>query len=163
MFSHAICSFGEMILLIVGDGPAREMLEERAKTLHIEDKVIFTGMVDPAEVQEYYQLGDVFVCASTSESQGLTYVEAAANGLPLLCRSDLCLKDVIRQGENGYEYTNEEEFISGVRSILENEEWRREAGKLSEEVADGFDKSSFGNAIEAVYRSVNNEKKGSGK
>ncbi|MEE0969405.1 MAG: glycosyltransferase, partial [Clostridia bacterium] len=82
--------------LIVGDGPAREDLEARCKKLGISSCVVFTGMVKPEEVQKYYQLGDVFVSASTSETQGLTYVEAAANGLPLLCRDDLCLKDVLR-------------------------------------------------------------------
>lgn len=51
-------------------------------------------MVPPDEVHTYYQLGDIFVSASTSETQGLTYVEAAANGLPLLCRRDPCLDEV---------------------------------------------------------------------
>lgn len=72
-------------LLIVGDGPARNELEEMAHSWDIDDKVIFTGAVDPLEVNTFYQLGDVFVSASTSETQGLTYVEAAANGLPLVC------------------------------------------------------------------------------
>ena len=76
--------------LIVGDGPAREDLEKQAKQLGVEQQVIFTGKVPPSEVQNYYQLGDVFVSASTSETQGLTYIEAAANGLPLLCRQDDC-------------------------------------------------------------------------
>ena len=158
LFSKALKHFGDMVFLIVGDGPAKEQLRRCAEELGVADKVIFAGMVDPAEVQEYYQLGDVFVCASTSESQGLTYVEAAANGLPLLCRSDLCLKDVIRRGENGYEYTNEEEFLNGVDAILKDPAWRASAGELSREIAEGFDKTAFGNAIEEVYRSVNKEK-----
>ena len=154
LFARAAENNDSLMFLIVGDGPAREELEHKAKELGVEDKVIFTGMVDPASVQEYYQLGDLFVSASTSETQGLTYVEAAANGLPLLCRKDRCLDDVIIEGENGYEYTSAEEFLEEIANIAADPEWRRIAGKKSEEIAAAFDKSSFGEAVEKVYESV---------
>ena len=154
LFARAAEKNDSLVFLIVGDGPAREELEHKAKELGVEDKVIFTGMVDPASVQEYYQLGDLFVSASTSETQGLTYVEAAANGLPLLCRKDRCLDDVIIEGENGYEYTSAEEFLEEIANITLDPEWRKIAGKKSEEIAAAFDKSSFGEAVEKVYESV---------
>ena len=154
LFARAAENNDSLMFLIVGDGPAREELEHKAKELGVEDKVIFTGMVDPASVQEYYQLGDLFVSASTSETQGLTYVEAAANGLPLLCRKDRCLDDVIIEGENGYEYTSAEEFLEEIANITLDPEWRKIAGKKSEEIAAAFDKSSFGEAVEKVYESV---------
>jgi len=140
--------------LIVGDGPARADLEKLAKELGVQEHVIFTGMVPPAEVQNYYQLGDVFVSASTSETQGLTYIEAAANGLPLLCRQDDCLADVLQEGENGYEYTSAEEFLNAIDAVMEDKEWRAAAAKRSEEIAATFDKKNFGDAIEDVYESV---------
>ncbi len=140
--------------LIVGDGPAKESLEKQARELGIEGLVIFTGMVEPSEVQEYYQLGDIFVSASTSETQGLTYIEAAANGLPLLCREDKCLDDVIRQGENGYEYEDEDEFFEIIQEIADNPDWIDKAGKRSEEIAATFDKEAFGDAIEKLYESI---------
>lgn len=82
-------------LVFVGDGPYRETLEMKAKEYGVEQSVIFTGMVSPKEVASYYQIGDLFVSASTSETQGMTYDEALAGGVPLLCRKDDCLKDVI--------------------------------------------------------------------
>lgn len=154
LFARAAEMNDSLVFLIVGDGPAREELQETAEKLGVGKKVIFTGMVDPSEVQDYYQLGDLFVSASTSETQGLTYVEAAANGLPLLCRKDRCLEDVIKQGENGYEYTSAEEFLEDIANIAADPEWRRIAGKRSEEIASSFDKSAFGEAIEKVYESV---------
>lgn len=140
--------------LIVGDGPAREDLQKQAKQLGIAEYVIFTGMVPPSEVQNYYQLGDIFVSASTSETQGLTYIEAAANGLPLLCRQDDCLADVLEEGENGYEYTSAEEFLEAIDTMMDDEDWRAAAAKRSEEIAASFDKKAFGEAIETVYESV---------
>ena len=140
--------------LIVGDGPAREDLQKQAKKLGIAESVIFTGMVPPAEVQNYYQLGDIFVSASTSETQGLTYIEAAANGLPLLCRQDDCLADVLEEGENGYEYTSAEEFLEAIDTMMDDQDWRAAAARRSEEIAASFDKKAFGEAIEHVYESV---------
>lgn len=154
LFADALTKHENLVFLVVGDGPNRKNLEKQVKQLGIEDHVIFTGMVDPSEVHVYYQLGDVFVSASTSETQGLTYIEAAANGLPLLCRQDLCLKDVIRQGENGYEYEDASAFIEYMDMMLENPEWMENAGKRSEEIARTFDKDAFGDAVEAVYETV---------
>ncbi len=140
--------------LIVGDGPARENLEQLAEQLEVREHVIFTGMVPPSQVQNYYQLGDVFVSASTSETQGLTYIEAAANGLPLLCRQDDCLADVLQEGENGYEYTSAEEFLNAIDTVMEDPQWRAAAARRSQEIAASFDKKNFGQAIEMVYESV---------
>ncbi len=153
-YAKAVAKNDKLMFLIVGDGPAKEGLEKLSEELGVSDSVIFTGMVDPQKVQEYYQLGDVFVSASTSETQGLTYVEAAANGLPLLCRQDDCLKDVIRQGKSGYEYTDIEEFLTDIEVIANDTEWRNAASKYNREIATTFDKHSFGDAIEALYKSV---------
>ncbi|MBQ3192814.1 MAG: glycosyltransferase family 4 protein [Oscillospiraceae bacterium] len=154
LFAEARKQNDSLKFLIVGDGPAREDLEKLAKDLRISEHVIFTGMVPPSEVQNYYQLGDVFVSASTSETQGLTYIEAAANGLPLLCRQDDCLADVLQEGENGYEYTSAEEFLHAIDAVMDDPEWRSAAARRSEEIAASFDKKVFGAAIENVYESV---------
>ena len=72
-------------LLLVGDGPDRPRLEQVAHDLRLEaPAVIFAGMVPPEEVPEWYRLGDLFVSASSSETQGLTYIEALAAGVPAL-------------------------------------------------------------------------------
>ena len=154
LFAEARQKNENLKFLIVGDGPAREDLEKQAKKLGIAEYVIFTGMVPPDEVQNYYQLGDVFVSASTSETQGLTYIEAAANGLPLLCRQDDCLADVLQEGENGYEYTSAEEFLNAIDTVMDDPEWRAAAARRSEEIAASFDKKNFGEAIENIYESV---------
>jgi 1,2-diacylglycerol 3-alpha-glucosyltransferase len=154
LFAEARKSNDLLKFLIVGDGPARDALQKQARELDVEEHVIFTGMVPPSQVQEYYQLGDVFVSASTSETQGLTYIEAAANSLPLLCRQDDCLTDVLQEGENGYEYTSAEEFLRAIDNVMSNPDWRQNAGRRSEEIAAAFDKKAFGNAIESIYGSV---------
>ena len=154
LLSVALSHNPKLTMLIVGDGPARKELEELAVQLGVADHVIFTGMVSPSEVHIYYQLGDVFVSASTSETQGLTYIEAAANGLPLLCRRDPCLDGVLVEGRNGYEYEAEQEFCELLDTITGNPEWCRDAGAQSAEIAAAFDKNQFADKIEDVYETV---------
>ena len=154
LFARAREENPNLKFLIVGDGPARKELEELARKLEIRQHVIFTGMVPPDKVQQYYQLGDLFVSASTSETQGLTYIEAAANGLPLLCRQDDCLTDVLMDGLNGYEYTCEEEFLRAIDAMMADPAWRENAARRSEEIAASFDKRVFADHMETIYQSV---------
>lgn len=154
LFAEALENEPDLVFLLVGDGPAREDLERQAQELGVRDHVIFTGMVEPSQVQNYYQLADLFISASTSETQGLTYIEAAANGLPLVCRQDDALADVLKEGENGYEYTDTESFLRSIEEVLDDPQWRAEASKRSEEIAATFDKKTFGEAIENIYKSV---------
>lgn len=153
-FAEALRHNPNLTFMIVGDGPDKAHLEKQAQELEIDGNVIFTGMVDPKEVQKYYQLADVFVNASTSETQGLTYIEAAANGLPLLCRKDPCLMDVIKDGVNGYEYTNLSGFLERLNDILMNPEWRKNASEQSERIAESFDKEHFVESIEDIYEEI---------
>lgn len=154
LFAQAKAHNSRLLLLFVGDGPARQELEETAQRLGVSRFVIFTGMVPPEEVHTYYQLGDVFVSASTSETQGLTYVEAAANGLPLLCRKDPCLDGVLVEGRNGWEYEAQEEFCEILDAMLSNPELCHTAGTQSEQIAAAFDKSNFAEKIEDIYETV---------
>ena len=140
--------------VIVGDGPYRKKLEKKVAKIGLEKYVIFTGMIPADEVYKYYQLGDVFVCASTSETQGLTYVEALAAGLPLVCKKDDCLVGIIDNGINGYTFENEKEFTNSVRTILDNESLKKKMGKKSFEKSMAFSKEEFGAKIEQLYKLI---------
>ena len=107
-----------IVLLIGGDGPYKKNIEQKVKKLKMEKYVRFLGMIPPENTYKYYQLGDVFVCASTSETQGITYIEALACGVPLVCRYDKCLDGVIEQGYNGYTYKIKKEYVDYIFKIL---------------------------------------------
>lgn len=91
-----------VLCLIVGGGPQLEELKELVKDDHISNYVIFTGPKPSNEVPSYYHLSNVFVSASITETQGLTYIEAMASGIPAVARYDKNLEDVIDDGVNGY-------------------------------------------------------------
>ena len=143
-----------LTLLIVGDGPDRERLEKISESLSLTGKVIFTGMVNPQDVGIYYQLGDVFVCASNSETQGITYIEALASGRPALCRKDECLNQVITDGYNGFQYETYEYFKMHLEYILEDETRKVEMGLRAKETAYLYSTWNFCTMAERLYKEV---------
>ncbi|WP_411337824.1 glycosyltransferase family 4 protein [Ruminococcus gauvreauii] len=144
----------DVTYLIVGDGPCRAELEQESARLGLQGQVVFAGMVKPQEVGDYYQLGDVFVSASNSETQGLTYIEALANALPALCRKDECLEQVIENGCNGYQYQNYEEFQTYLGRLLDDDEYRKEMAFCAAESARRYSAENFGESMERIYRSI---------
>ena len=153
-YTKAVEGHPNLTFLIVGDGPAKDDFQKLSIKLGLENKVIFTGRVDPKEVHEYYKLGDLFVSASVSETQGLTYVEAMANGLPLLCRKDDCLDEVLIEGQNGYTYQTEQEFLSHLTNIINDNDWRKQASEKSLEISQKYDRRNFALSAEKIYQSV---------
>ena len=105
-------------LLIVGDGPDRKRLEGYCADNNLTSRVTFTGRISPEEVYRYYAMGDVFVSASVFEVHSLSYLEALACGLPLVCREDESLKGVLIDGEDGFIYRTEAEFVRAVKTLL---------------------------------------------
>jgi glycogen(starch) synthase len=73
---------GELTLTIVGDGPMRDALVERAEALGVAEKVTVRPGVPPAQVPEIYAAHDVLVHLSSFETFGMTVVEAVGSGLP---------------------------------------------------------------------------------
>lgn len=138
-------------LLLVGDGPVRNDLEQAAAEAGVRDQVLFAGMADPKEIGAYYRLGDLFVSASTSETQGLTYAEALLCGLPLLCRRDTCLDGVVIQGVNGWQYTEEADFAVCAKKFLRHPEWREQMGRSAWIAGQRFSLETFAQEVESAY------------
>lgn len=138
-------------LLIVGDGPEIKELKEYAAEMDVHRNILFVGKVDREFVAQYYQIADVFVSASTSETQGLTYIEALANGIPLLCHRDECLDDVIDEGYNGFQYSNFEQFKAYL-DILEKDGYIDQRYKKSaRDKASQYSTEQFAEQVEQVY------------
>ncbi len=111
--------------VLVGDGPAKDELIELTSTLGLNDKVIFTGKVPLEEVASYYSIADVFVNASISETQGLTYVEAMAASIPVVAKYAPNLAEFIKHGKNGMLLKNDKDFTKTIISVLTNEKLRK--------------------------------------
>ncbi|AQS53254.1 Alpha-monoglucosyldiacylglycerol synthase [Jeotgalibaca dankookensis] len=140
-------------LLIVGDGPNRAELEMYANKLGMSDRVTFTGMIDPLQVASFYQNANLFVSASTSETQGLTYIEALASALPILCRADKAMDDIVIKEKTGFQYHNFEEFEVYLNQMIQNKTLYLNMSAESKTFAHKhYSSEHFGKNVCAIYR-----------
>ncbi len=88
-------------LLIVGEGPERENLEDRLNHMGLNKYVTFTGRIPYEQVPAFLAMADIFVTASASEVHPLSVIEALATGLPVLGIDSPGVGDIIEDGING--------------------------------------------------------------
>ncbi|SHJ39701.1 glycosyltransferase [Parasporobacterium paucivorans] len=140
-------------LLIVGNGPELEFLRHRACEEGIADRVVFTGEVAWNGVENYYALGDAFVCASSSETQGLTYIESLAAGKPILARKDECLEGILQEGINGYGYSTDCDFLESYQKLFSDMKCR-EMKEICKESIQRISLQNFAQTLERTYHKV---------
>jgi glycosyltransferase involved in cell wall biosynthesis len=88
-------------LVIVGDGPERERLEELVSQNKLEASVRFIGFAEPEDMVGWYVAADIFVLPS-SETWGVVVSEALAAGLPVLVSDQVgCHPDMVGEVEVG--------------------------------------------------------------
>jgi len=140
--------------LLIGDGPAREKLEAKASAMGLDDMVIFGGQRPQSEIGLYYQLGDVFLSASQSETQGLTYIEAMAAGLPVIAKADPCLDGILKNGVEGYTFRTRADFLDAMDRVLTDEALRLRMSNAASAAAVRFSAQHFGRQVLSLYYSV---------
>ena len=139
-------------LLIVGDGPDLENYKELAKKLKIDNNVIFTGKVPWVEIPIYYNIGDIFVTASHTETQGLTVIEAMASSLAVVALDDESFRNVVIDSLTGYLFKNKEEYIDKMTILLDNKEKRENMGNQGRINSETYSSKYFAERVLSVYK-----------
>ncbi|HEL1207636.1 TPA: glycosyltransferase family 4 protein [Streptococcus equi subsp. zooepidemicus] len=136
-------------LIIVGDGPYLQALKELAVSLGVEDHVVFTGMIAHDQVGLYYKACDFFISASTSETQGLTYIESLASGKPIIAHGNPYLDDLITDKMFGTLYYAESELSDAIiDAILETPQMNQ---RLLDEKRYEISAQHFGKSVYTFY------------
>jgi 1,2-diacylglycerol 3-alpha-glucosyltransferase len=104
----------DVVLLITGEGPAKEHYMRLVEKKGIGDKVVFTGFVPDEELPSYYAACDVFALASKFETQGLVALEAMAVGKPVACINYRATAEVVKDGVDGYLFENDVESCADI-------------------------------------------------
>ncbi len=95
-------------LTLVGDGPARERLEERSRELGIADRVIFAGTEPEDEVRRYLSEAHIFILPSLVAKDGqmeglpVALMESLACGVPTVASDLSGIPEIVRDGVTGY-------------------------------------------------------------
>ncbi|MFS8525134.1 MAG: glycosyltransferase, partial [Limnochordales bacterium] len=114
-------------LMLVGDGPLREQLEETAAGAGLSGRVHFTGTLTKPEVIDVYHAADLFVIASVTETQGLATLEAMAAGLPVAGVNAPGTADMVEHGVQGLLTPEDPEALAEAALTLLNDDGQRRA------------------------------------
>jgi len=98
---NAVAAADGVRLVIAGDGPDREPLEQEARALGIADRVTFLGSQPRSRVVELFHAADAAILSSSWENFPHTVVEALAVGTPVLAMEAGGVGEVVRDGVNG--------------------------------------------------------------
>lgn len=148
--------------MIIGDGGVREEMEQTTKDLGLEDSAIFTGFLSTDDMPSYYQVGDIFVFASLTETQGLAAVEAMAAGLPVVAIKSSGIEDMVKNGNDGIlTYNNEENFAENVIKLIENGDLRKKMSENAKMDSQEFSINTWIKKVDNLYRVLIEKRKNS--
>ena len=146
-------------LLIVGDGPDKQKYEQLSESLGLKENIIFNGKAAWEEIPIYYHASNVFATASTTETQGLTVIEAMAAGVAPLCIDDDSFRGTVTDELNGRVFKNQEEYINQVIDFYENKKTIEAYSKQARVQAEHCSSRSYASSVLEVYQRALKEKK----
>lgn len=150
-------------LEIVGDGPEREPLERRARSLGIQDRVTFRGFVPREELEDRLRGCDVLTLPAITDSKGdveglgVVLLEAMGFGKPVVASLSGGITDIVRPGENGLLVPpgDAAALAAALEGFARDPRGVRSLGEAArQDVRERFSWDSILDRLEAVYTSV---------
>ncbi|MGM9941872.1 MAG: glycosyltransferase [Bulleidia sp.] len=151
-FHRAVEQGVKVKLLIVGGGPDFDSLQNLAKEMHCEDHIFLAGPQPAETIADYYRSADAFISASLTETQGMTFIEALASGLPLFARRDEVLENLLYDNRTGWYFTDEDDLCEKLKQFMELTDDTLAAMKQTcIDTVQPYSSDVFGKRVEAVY------------
>ncbi|MCJ7681341.1 MAG: glycosyltransferase family 1 protein [Candidatus Aminicenantes bacterium] len=137
-------------LVIVGEGPMRDELEERIPDAH------FTGFLKDRALSEWYATADLFVFPSTTETFGNVILEAFASGTPAVVVNKGGQADIINEGYDGLmaEANRATDFSIKIAHLLKNPELRRQMAQNARKTALQYSWEAINTRLLRSYETV---------
>ena len=118
-------------LLVVGGGPELDNVKLQTKSLGLQKKIIYPGYISQKDLPKYYASADLFLTASTVETQGLVLLESLASGLPVIGADAEAIPELIKNGKNGFLFKSgkPKQAADQVEQVLKDENLRKSLSK----------------------------------
>ncbi|MFZ1756247.1 MAG: glycosyltransferase [Caldilineaceae bacterium] len=142
-------------LLLVGGGPELEDYRALAQDLDMADCVTLTGPVPYAQIPGYLRLADFFISASVSEVHPLTFIEAAATGLPAVGIDSPGVADMIVDDETGF-VAGDSDLSFGLRvlRLAQDGDLRARMGKAAKKHSHNYAAHTNAREVLNLYQSL---------
>ena len=125
----------------------------------LKDNIIFTGKVPYENIPYYYNIGTIFVTASTTETQGLTLIEAMSTSMPVVCIDDESFKNTIIDGLNGFTFKNKKEYRKEIDELINNNNLVKKLGTQAKISTSEYSSKYYAERVLDVYKKTIEENK----
>ncbi len=151
----------ELRLIIIGDGPAQNDLEELAHTEGLEKFIHFKGKIPFEKLLESNTYVDaaMFVSASTSETQGLSIIEGMSYGLPVVAVAKRGIPELIKDNGLMSKTANAKDIAINILKIIENPVLAKKMSLASIKRADKYSIETITTQFEHVYQKLIEQKR----
>jgi 1,2-diacylglycerol 3-alpha-glucosyltransferase len=153
VFRRVLASVPEALLVIAGEGPAREALRQQVAHLGLEGHVHFAGYLErDSALLDCYAAADVFVFASRTETQGLVLLEAMAQGVPVVSTAELGTRSILVPGSGALVVPEQQqEFAAAVVRVLSDAGVREELAARGRAYARNWSSAAMARRLAELY------------
>ncbi len=146
----------DVLLVIVGEGPAQPQLAALIQTLGLAGNTLFTGYLNrDGSLEDCYCAGDAFVFASRTETQGLVLLEAMALGVPVVSTAVMGTKEVLAGGLGSLIAEEDEaDFAAKAVRLLTDQPLREQLSREAVQHARSWSASALADRMLTFYAEV---------
>ena len=156
MFREVLKSEPGAMLVIAGEGPAREALRAQVASLGLERQVHFAGyLARDSALLDCYAAADVFVFASRTETQGLVLLEAMAQGAPVVSIAELGTRSILTPASGALVVPEAEpDFAAAVVRVLADAGLRAQLRERGLSYARSWSSAAMARRLCEIYRGL---------
>jgi 1,2-diacylglycerol 3-alpha-glucosyltransferase len=152
MFGEVLKSVPEALLVIAGEGPARQALRSEVGARGLAAHVHFAGYLErDSALLDCYAAADVFVFASRTETQGLVLLEAMAQGVPVVSTAELGTRSVLPGSGALIVPEQREAFAAAVVRVLRESQLREEMATRGRAHARTWSSAAMARRLAEIY------------
>lgn len=124
-------------ILIVGDGPEKEALENLINDLNLQNSIFLIG--DLPDAYHFLKAFDLFTLTSRYEGMSITLIEAMQAGLPIIASDVGGAKEMLNNEDLIYKLDDQKEFIGKLSNLISNENTRSSVSVTMKDESKKFD------------------------